>query len=101
MTLQQFLDQTNMSRAEFAKAIGVSEVAITRYIGGKRMPRPELLVKIVEATGGAVTPNDFLPEKASHPTRPNESAGVKTVPLALAETPGEALPLASAEFSGA
>lgn len=54
-----------MSRADFAKAVGVSEVAITRYVGGKRMPRPDLLVKIKEATRGAVTADDFLPSSAS------------------------------------
>jgi transcriptional regulator with XRE-family HTH domain len=77
MKLQQFLDLNNISRADFAKVIGVSEVAITRYVGGRRMPRPELLVKIKEATNGAVTPNDFLPEQeagSAHPFRCDEAA---------------------------
>jgi transcriptional regulator with XRE-family HTH domain len=67
MKLQQFLDQNNISRADFARAVGVSEVAITRYVGGKRMPRTDLLVKIREATKGAVTADDFLPEPAPAP----------------------------------
>lgn len=77
MRLQQFLDQNNIGRAEFAKAIGVSEVAITRYVGGKRMPRPEILVKIKVATNGAVTPNDFLHAPLSAeaaPLFPSEAA---------------------------
>jgi transcriptional regulator with XRE-family HTH domain len=75
MNLQAYLDRNDLSRADFAKQIGVSEVAVTRYIGGKRMPRPEVLSKIREATNGAVTPNDFLPEQEAGAPRPFRPEG--------------------------
>jgi transcriptional regulator with XRE-family HTH domain len=60
MKLDQFISESGLSRADFAKAIGVSEVSVTRYIGGSRIPRPVVLAKISEVTKGSVTPNDFL-----------------------------------------
>lgn len=60
MKLDQYLDENDISRADFAKSIGVSEVSVTRYIGGTRMPRPTVQTRIFERTKGAVTPNDFL-----------------------------------------
>ena len=48
------------SRKEFAKMIGSSPQAIYRYEDGDRVPAPKVMHKIVEATGGDVTPNDFI-----------------------------------------
>jgi hypothetical protein len=60
LKLDQFLAEKDMSRADFAKAIGVSEVSVTRYIGGTRLPQPAIMARIAVVTDGAVTPNDFL-----------------------------------------
>jgi transcriptional regulator with XRE-family HTH domain len=60
MKLDQFLAEKDMSRAEFAKAIGVSEVSVTRYIGRTRIPQPAVMARINDVTNGQVTPNDFL-----------------------------------------
>lgn len=60
MKLDRYLEITKMSRAQFAEAVGVTEVSLSRYITGNRMPRPWLLKKIAHATAGAVLPNDFV-----------------------------------------
>lgn len=61
MKLKSFLSQHRISRDAFAKMIGTSQVAVTRYVAGTRTPRPEVMVRIKEATGGAVTADDFMP----------------------------------------
>ena len=48
-----------MTLAELAKRIGVTEVSLSRYEREERIPAREIMPKIVEATGGAVQPNDF------------------------------------------
>lgn len=65
MKLAAFLAERGMSRADFATAVGVSHVAITRYIAGQRMPRMEHLCRIREVTGGAVTADDFMPSEVA------------------------------------
>lgn len=67
MTLDDYLKSTDQTEDAFAKRISVSQPAVHRYRNG-RIPTPDVMQKIVDATGGQVTPNDFfgLPEaKAS------------------------------------
>jgi transcriptional regulator with XRE-family HTH domain len=60
MKLQEYLDRTSTSRPEFAKTIGVSEETVRRYVLGKRIPEKDIMEKIAEVTGLAVTANDFF-----------------------------------------
>ncbi|MGH6847661.1 MAG: 3,4-dihydroxy-2-butanone-4-phosphate synthase, partial [Methylocella sp.] len=60
MKLDDWLKRNTISRHEFARQIGVSEVAVTRYANGTRSPRPNVMHAIIAATAGAVRPNDFL-----------------------------------------
>jgi predicted transcriptional regulator len=60
MTLADYLAAKKISQAEFAQSIGVSQVAVSRYVSGQRMPRKNWLLKIRQVTGGLVTGNDFL-----------------------------------------
>jgi transcriptional regulator with XRE-family HTH domain len=60
MNLRTYLDQKKISPARFAGSIKVSVAALHRYLGGERIPRPEVLERIVEATDGTVQPNDFF-----------------------------------------
>lgn len=65
-TLADWLESNLVSDAAFARAIGVrSRMTVTRYRRGEQVPRPEIMARIVEATGGAVLPNHFY---ASHPS---------------------------------
>lgn len=57
--LQAWLSERHMSHEAFADMIGTDRSAVTRYVNG-RMPRQHILRKIVEATDGAVTANDFV-----------------------------------------
>ena len=59
MKLAEYLKDAGLSLSAFAARAGVSEAAISRYVGGKRTPRPEIVRRIVLASGGRVQPNDL------------------------------------------
>jgi len=59
MRLRAYLDGHDISISAFAEAIGVSVQAVHRYLGGDRIPRPEVMQRIVVQTKGAVRPDDF------------------------------------------
>jgi transcriptional regulator with XRE-family HTH domain len=61
MDLRSYLDARDMSIAVFADLLGVSVQTVHRYVNGDRLPRPDVMVKIAEVTGGTVKPNDFYP----------------------------------------
>lgn len=61
MTLNDWLSaRAEITNSEFAERIGVSRQALWRYRSGERMPERAVMQKIMEETGGAVTPNDFF-----------------------------------------
>lgn len=70
MTLDDWLARTATKEDSFAASIGASQAAVNRYRHGRRMPRPAVMARIVAATGGAVTANDFhgLPEVPPKPS---------------------------------
>ena len=61
MTLDEFLSSSRLTVAEFADRIGVRSASVHRYRNRERIPRPEQMARIREATGGAVTADDFYP----------------------------------------
>jgi DNA-binding transcriptional regulator YdaS (Cro superfamily) len=71
MTLAEYLSLPDPEtgkrrrRYEFAARIGVQPSMITDYCEGRTWPSRDVMERIVAATDGAVTPNDFLmvPEK--------------------------------------
>jgi transcriptional regulator with XRE-family HTH domain len=69
MKLDEHLASTAVSHSEFAAKIGVSKKAVDHWIAGRRLPRPEQMRRIIEATNGAVGPGDFYrrPEPATAP----------------------------------
>ena len=60
MELADYLSKQNISGAEFAQRIEVSQEAVRRYVKGDRRPEWDILARIVSATDGHVQPNDFL-----------------------------------------
>jgi transcriptional regulator with XRE-family HTH domain len=62
MQLHTYLKLKNITTAEFADLIRVSQAAVSRYATGARRPEWDVLERIVRETDGAVTANDFLPE---------------------------------------
>ncbi len=59
MELAAFLEDGNLSAAEFGRQIDVSRVTVRRYARGLRVPAPRIMRRIMDATGGLVTANDF------------------------------------------
>lgn len=60
MNLADFIQSKGMRRSAFAASIGVSPTIITQWCAGDAWPSAEMAERIYAATGGAVTPNDFL-----------------------------------------
>jgi transcriptional regulator with XRE-family HTH domain len=65
MTLREYLHKHDIKPGEFAKRIGVTVTSVYRYRDGIRKPDAEVMPRIVAATQGAVTANDFWLEKES------------------------------------
>lgn len=60
MTLAEYLEETRESYADFARRIGSTRQAVRRYAVEGRVPEPKAMQRIVFATGGKVTANDFF-----------------------------------------
>lgn len=60
MNLDTYLNNNQIKKANFAKAIGVSVQALYRYLSGDRTPRPAIIRRIKRATNGEVTANSFI-----------------------------------------
>lgn len=58
--LQDFRESAGLSRLEFAKRLGVTEVTVWRWELGHRTPRGKIMEEIRRETGGAITANDFM-----------------------------------------
>jgi 3,4-dihydroxy 2-butanone 4-phosphate synthase/GTP cyclohydrolase II len=65
MQLALYLSSHNLTRAEFAERIGVTPGAITGYCNGSLWPKRPVMERIIKATRGKVTPNDFMQAEAS------------------------------------
>jgi transcriptional regulator with XRE-family HTH domain len=59
MLLSDFLKTNGITLAAFAEEIGTSAATVSRISDGLVVPRRKLLVRIYEATGGQVCPNDL------------------------------------------
>ncbi|KQS82161.1 XRE family transcriptional regulator [Methylobacterium sp. Leaf361] len=64
MRLADFLADRGIKDSDFAETIGVSRMTLWRYKSGDRRPEWDVLKRIVQATEGHVTPNDFLDAQA-------------------------------------
>lgn len=59
MNLRDFLSRNGMTALAFARQIETSHVAVGRWINHQRIPNAKMMHRIIRATNGAVTPNDF------------------------------------------
>ena len=62
MKLNRYLETHRITPAEFARRLDMPASTITRLLSGERSPGLALLQTIHVATGGSVSPNDFLPD---------------------------------------
>lgn len=59
MKLKSFLRFNGISNREFSKNLGISNVSLSRYMSGNRLPNTKILNKIYQLTDGLVDANDF------------------------------------------
>jgi len=59
MTLGEYMSAHQMTDQKMSDAVGVSRSAITQYRLGSRMPRPDIMLRLVEVTGSKVSPVDL------------------------------------------
>lgn len=61
MKLSEYLAAHDLSYAEFTRRIGATgKDTVRRYAEGGRTPNEKMMIRIIEATGGKVTANDFF-----------------------------------------
>lgn len=60
MKLGKYLKANRISEIEFAATVGVTVSAVRKWRGGHRTPSASFMRKIVTATCGQVSPNDFF-----------------------------------------
>lgn len=76
MNLKTFRERQGLTLAEMAERLGVGHPrTVHRYESG-RIPRPDVMRRIVEVTRGQVGPADFyaLPSSAAAPAPKSEAA---------------------------
>ena len=54
------MQQSGVNDQKLSEKLGISRSAVTQYRLGDRMPRPEILVRLVEATDNQVSPIDLV-----------------------------------------
>ena len=59
MNLHEYMKNNDINDQKLADKVGVSRSAITQHRLGDRMPKPEILVKLVAATDNEVSPLDL------------------------------------------
>lgn len=80
MTLAKFLEKEGLTQAAFGRRVGMTQQVVSAWVAGILIPRRRAMERIVEATKGAVTPNDFLrstpaaSQPAMVPAPPREAA---------------------------
>lgn len=67
MRLTEYLQQHDLSDAEFADEIGVTRMQVWRYRNAVAIPKPGMMAKIAQRTRGHVTPNDWVPVPPAPP----------------------------------
>lgn len=59
MTLEQYLRNNRITDAAFGATAGLSQAQVSRIKRGVSMPSWDAIAKIMKATDGEVTANDF------------------------------------------
>ena len=59
MKFSEYLQTKKITQEEVAKALGVSQATVSRWIQEDFIPSKEFMQKIIAYTNGEVQPNDF------------------------------------------
>jgi transcriptional regulator with XRE-family HTH domain len=76
MKLSEWLKENGLSQAEFARRIGVSPPALSRFITGARIPHATSILKIRDATDGKVDVNDWVVVKEKAPVKKSQDGRI-------------------------
>ena len=57
--LDEWIINQTSTRKKIADNLGISEASLSRYLSGDRIPKPEIMRKIIEVTNGIVNPQSF------------------------------------------
>ena len=57
--LDKWITNNSLSRQLFAKKINISTATLSRYLSGDRIPKQEIMEKIIKITRGSISPDDF------------------------------------------
>lgn len=60
MRLETYLAKKKLTIPEFAGQIGVTPQAVHRYVRGERIPRLDVMDRIIEISGGKVGAGDLV-----------------------------------------
>jgi len=74
--LKTYRERKGLSLAELAVEAKTTPATLSRIENGKRQPSVTLIKRLIAATGGEVTANDFFPTR---PIAHQESAAIPTV----------------------
>jgi predicted transcriptional regulator len=65
MTLQEYLTEKNLKPSTFANSADIAPSIIIRILSGERKPSLATMQRIMVATDGKVTPNDYIEGRAN------------------------------------
>jgi glutamine synthetase len=88
MKIRNYLDETGLTLAEFAARVRVSGAAMSRYARGKRTPRPDVVRRIVAASGGRIQANDLFDLAAGAAGAPSPDPGFENVEILIPDLNG-------------
>lgn len=72
--LRAYRSERGLSQADFAKSVGVKKATISRIEKGRRVPSMGLVSRMVEASGGALAADDFMPAVDAPPAEPERAS---------------------------
>ncbi|WP_439816806.1 helix-turn-helix domain-containing protein [Zavarzinia sp. CC-PAN008] len=89
MDIPSYLAQSGLTLTSFAERAGVSVAAMSRYARGRQIPRPEVMRRLIEASGRQIGPDDFYLD-APVPDAPATPAPLSatTLPAGPGPSPG-------------
>lgn len=59
MHIKEYIESKEMTVAEAARDFGCTDQAMRYWVKGSRIPRHEQMLRIVEWSGGTISPGDF------------------------------------------
>lgn len=57
--LKSYIKEQGVTQRNFAKLLGITPNAISKYLANQRFPNRDIILKIEKATNGYVRPSDW------------------------------------------